>query len=180
MEESVEVPELAAEGGFRLRGWQTADLALVAEAATDPYIPLITTVPVPYSRREGLDFVTRQWERVTSGAGYPFVIVGDDGRALGTVGLWLRNLPQGRASLGYWVVPSARGRGAAGIGLRAVAAWAQDELGVPRLELYVEPWNAASMRTAQSAGFAREGLLRSWMEVGGSRRDMYLYARVKA
>ncbi|MEV0456377.1 hypothetical protein [Catellatospora methionotrophica] len=36
------------------------------------------------------------------------------------------------------------------------------------------------MRTAERAGFQREGLLRSWMELGGQRRDMLLYARVAA
>jgi len=44
------------------------------------------------------------------------------------------------------------------------------------LELYVEPWNVGSWRTAEHAGFQREGLMRSWQELGGLRRDMYMYA----
>jgi RimJ/RimL family protein N-acetyltransferase len=52
------------------------------------------------------------------------------------------------------------------------------ELQVPRLELYVEPWNTASVKTAERAEFQREGLLRSWQQVGGTRRDMYIYARL--
>jgi RimJ/RimL family protein N-acetyltransferase len=51
-------------------------------------------------------------------------------------------------------------------------------LRIARLELYVEPWNTASIRTAESAGFQREGLLRSWQEVGGIRKDMYMYSRL--
>lgn len=47
-----------------------------------------------------------------------------------------------------------------------------------RLELYVEPWNMASARTATSAGFVREGLLRSWQKVGDERKDMDMYALV--
>jgi RimJ/RimL family protein N-acetyltransferase len=42
----------------------------------------------------------------------------------------------------------------------------------------VEPWNTASLRTAERAGFTREGLLRSWQRVGEQRRDMYTYARL--
>lgn len=38
--------------------------------------------------------------------------------------------------------------------------------GVHRLELYVEPWNEGSWRTAERAGYTREGLLRSWQQVG--------------
>lgn len=45
-----------------------------------------------------------------------------------------------------------------------------------RLELYVEPWNEASWRTAEKAGFRREGLLRQYQEVGGERRDMFMYS----
>jgi RimJ/RimL family protein N-acetyltransferase len=44
--------------------------------------------------------------------------------------------------------------------------------------LYVEPWNVASIRTAEGAGFQREGLLRSWQEVGGVRKDMYMYSHL--
>jgi beta-lactamase class D len=38
--------------------------------------------------------------------------------------LMLRNIDEGRASIGYWIVQSARGRGAATHALRAGAAWA--------------------------------------------------------
>jgi RimJ/RimL family protein N-acetyltransferase len=40
------------------------------------------------------------------------------------------------------------------------------------MQLFIEPWNAASLRTAERAGYQREGLLRGYMEIGGSRRDM--------
>ena len=48
-----------------------------------------------------------------------------------------------------------------------------------RLELLIEPWNTASVRTAERAGYEREGLLRSYLEIGGRRRDMLLYAVVR-
>ena len=40
----------------------------------------------------------------------------------------------------------------------------------------MEPWNEASIRTAERAGFRREGLLRSWQEVGAERKDMLMYS----
>jgi ribosomal-protein-alanine N-acetyltransferase len=176
MEQPVDVPELAAGGGFKLRSWRLSDLPLVREVSEDDYIPLITTVPSPYSESAGVAFVERQWGRATAGSGYPFVIVSADGRPVGTVGLWLKDLAQGRASLGYWVAESARGQGAAGASLGAVTDWALRELRIPRLELYVEPWNTGSVRTAERAGFRREGLLRAWQQVGAGRRDMFMYA----
>ncbi|HYZ52968.1 MAG TPA: GNAT family protein, partial [Streptosporangiaceae bacterium] len=63
---------------------------------------------------------------------------------------------------------------------RALAEWAHRELHVPRVELYVEPWNTASIRTAERAGFQREGLLRSWQELGGERKDMFMYSLLPA
>lgn len=46
--------------------------------------------------------------------------------------------------------------------LSTPADWAQNELHVQRLELYVEPWNEGSWRAAEATGFAREGLMRQW------------------
>ena len=92
--------------------------------------------------------------------------------------LMLRNIDEGRASIGYFVVKSARGRGAATHALRALAAWGLGTLGIPRLELYIEPWNAASIVTAERCGFRREGLLRAWQRVGTERRDMFMYSRL--
>ncbi|MFD6812453.1 GNAT family N-acetyltransferase, partial [Streptomyces anthocyanicus] len=81
---------------------------------------------------------------------------------------------------GYWVAGSARGKGIAAVGLRAVAAWALRDLALARVELYVEPWNTASRKTAVHAGFAYEGHLCSYQSVGGERRDMLLYSRIAA
>ena len=173
----LDVPRLVVGDRFALRPWELGDLPLVREASSDEYIPLITTVPSTYSQEAGVAFVRRQWERASTGSGYPFVIVRvGDGQPLGTVGLWLKDLNEGRASLGYWVAGSARGRGVAAEALRAVAAWALGDLQIPRLQLCVEPWNAASQRTAEHVGFQREGLLRSWQRVGEEHRDMIMYS----
>ncbi len=96
-----------------LRPWTLADLAAVEEASRDDLIPLITTVPSPYSHEQGVAFIRRQWSRAATGEGYSFAIAEHCGRAVGQVGLWLHNADEGRASLGYWVAASARGRGGA-------------------------------------------------------------------
>jgi [ribosomal protein S5]-alanine N-acetyltransferase len=176
MTAGLTVPVLAA-GPFRLRPFTLDDLDVVREAARDPYIPLITTVPVPCSDDAGRQFIQRQWGRAQDRSGYSFAIAGaGTGRAVGQIGLWLRDIGQGRATIGYWVAPPARGQHAAGHALASVARWALGELGIPRLELCVEPWNEASARTAFVTGFRREGRLRSWLDIGGERKDFDLYA----
>jgi ribosomal-protein-alanine N-acetyltransferase len=176
MKVPLEIPELRA-GPFCLRAWNVKDLALVQEASSDPHIPKITTVPPNYTDEEGRLFLQRQWDRAATGAGYSFVIAEADGdRGIGAIGLWLRNIDLGRASIGYWVAPSARGRNAAWHALCAVRDWAFTSHHIPRLELYVEPWNTPSIRTAEGAGFRGEGLLRGWEAVGDERRDMLMFS----
>ena len=177
-EAPLAVPRLDA-GDFLLRPFTLDDLDVVGEASADPYIPLITTVPAAFTAAGGRRFIERQWSRAEQGTGYSFAIAdAGTGRAVGQAGLWLKDVQEGRASVGYWVAGSARGRGAAAAAVRAVVRWAHDELRIARLELSVEPGNAASVRTAELAGFRREGMLRGWQEIGGERRDLLLYARL--
>lgn len=101
--------------GVRWASGLTVGTAMVvAEAATDRHIPLITTVPAVYTEGAARQFLARQGDRLHQDLGYSLAVAkADTDRAIGQIGLWLRNLDQGRASIGYWVVPSARGRGAA-------------------------------------------------------------------
>ena len=71
-------------------------------------------------------------------------------------------------------MPSARGHGAAATALAALSRFGLGRF--ERLELYVEPWNEASWRTAERVGYRREGLMRQFQHIGGERRDLYLYS----
>lgn len=174
------VPTLEA-GPFRLRPFRLSDLDVVREASQDEYIVAITTVPAQFSEEEGALFIRRQWQLATDGAGYSFAIAdAATDQALGRVGLRLPDIDEGRGCLGYWVASSGRGRGAAAQAVTSVSRWALDHLQIPRLELYVEPWNEASVRTAERAGFQREGLLRSWHAVGAERGDMWMYSLLRS
>jgi [ribosomal protein S5]-alanine N-acetyltransferase len=176
----LEVPELSS-GPVVLRPFAPSDLPLIRQAATDPYIPTIASVPSPYSDDEGRAFIERQYGLAIGGHGYPFVIADacDPGRGIGGLGLWLRDIESGRASIGYWIVPSARGRKSAGWALRGVVTFAFDVLAIPRLHLFVEPWNIASQRTAEFAGFRREALLRGWERIDHEQHDAYSYVLLR-
>jgi len=58
---------------------------------------------------------------------------------LGGGSLYGIDLEQGRAAVGYWLAPSARGRGVATHATRLMARWAFEGLGVARLELTCGP-----------------------------------------
>jgi ribosomal-protein-alanine N-acetyltransferase len=173
------VPEVRA-GPVVIRPFTLADLPLVRAASSDPYIPSITSVPNHYSDDEGRAFIARQHDRADGGDGFPFVIAAadDPARGLGATGLWLREIDSGRASIGYWMVPDARGKGLATWALRGITTFAFQALAIPRLQLFIEPWNMASQRTAESAGFAREALLRGWERIDGVQHDALAYVRL--
>ncbi|MEU8510307.1 GNAT family protein [Kitasatospora sp. NPDC048722] len=174
----LSLPTLSA-GPFDLRPWRLSDADVLREAAADPYIPLVTTVPARYDADAARAFVERQWAKAAAGGAYPFAVARRaDERAVGFVGLFPQG--DGRATIGYWTAASARGRGVAGHALRTVADWALREAGLARLELHIEPWNTGSLRTAERAGFRREGLLRAHRTIAGERRDMELYALLAA
>lgn len=167
-------------GPVILRGFEDNDRDMVRELSTDPYVPLISTLPPNASDQEALAYIDRQRGRLAEGTGFSFVIAeAGTGRAVGGIGLWLAQLRHGRADAGYSVIPSARGRGIATAALTALTAFAWTIPDLHRVELYIEPWNTGSIRTAEHAGFTREGLLRSHQAIGGRRRDMYLYSAVR-
>ena len=178
----LRVPRLPA-GPVLLRPFALRDLTLVREAASDPSIVSISSVPRPYSDDAGRGFIRRQRRRATAGDGFSFVIAGDAGdaaAAVGSIGLWLHEIDNGRASIGYWLVARARGRGLAAHALRGVMAFALGELAIPRLHLFVEPSNVASAHTAESVGFCREATLRGWERIDGEQRDADCYALLRA
>lgn len=164
---------------IRLRGLREADWPGVVEAASDPYIVAVTTVPARCDEPGARDFIRLQHRRLAEGTGYSFAVARRaDDLLVGQVGVWLRDRGQGRATLGYWVRPSARGNGFAAAALGAATGFVRSLEGIVRLELYIEPGNRGSIRTAERCGYRREGLLRSHQEIAGRRRDMALYALI--
>lgn len=167
-------------GPVVLRAFGAGDVAMVRELATDPYVPLIGTLPAAADDDQARAWIDRQHAHHVDGTGFSFAVADAAGdRALGAVGLYLRELTEGRATAGYSTAPGARGHGTAAHALRAVTSFAWTIPDLHRVALYVEPWNTASVRTAERAGYRREGLLRSHTEVAGRRRDMLLFAAVR-
>ena len=168
-------------GRVFLRRFEDDDVAMVRDLSTDPYVPLIGTLDADCDEAGARAYIDRQHSRHPDGTGYSFAVADSvSGEALGTIGLWLRDRTLGRAQAGYAVAPSARRRSVGTDALRALVpfAWSFPEL--HRLELHIEPLNEGSVTIAERAGFSCEGVLRSYLEIGGRRRDLASYALVRA
>ena len=164
-----------------LRPYAVSDLAMVRQASSDPLIPSITSVPREFTEEAGLAFIERQHARADQGDGFSFVIAHeiDPGRDRVHRAVAARDrerpslyrlLAGRRAAAATW--PSARSR--------AVVSFGFAQLAIPRLHLFVEPWNVASARTAEAAGFTREATLRGWERIDGDQRDADCYALLHA
>ena len=170
-------PELT-DGVVCLRAWRLDDLDCVRRAAGDPRIPADTTVPEVFTPDGGRAFIQRQWSRLEQGQGVAVALAEVNGdRAVGQV--YVANRPQPDVvGLGYWVVPEARGHGLAARAARLASDWALGPLGAARVEAWVAPANAPSLRTLAAAGFTQEGVLRSFMPADDGRSDVVVLSRL--
>jgi [ribosomal protein S5]-alanine N-acetyltransferase len=158
----------------RLRPWRDDDLPTIVEASRDPYIPRVTTVPAPFTKGAGTRWIERQRGRRESGMGLSLAIA-DQATDQAVGGLVLVDRRDGLHGLGYWVIARARRRGLATRAVAMAAGWVLEQPGVRTLEALVEPWNTASRRVAEHAGFAADEVRRSETSAAGRRAEVIRY-----
>jgi RimJ/RimL family protein N-acetyltransferase/8-oxo-dGTP pyrophosphatase MutT (NUDIX family) len=173
---SPEQPTLT-DGQVTLRPWHDSDidqarLAHDAEMAHRFGFPLV----VPPGTAQAA--AVRRWrDQYADGRRVVNFLVEFAGDAAGAVQVRDRGDRVGELS---WAVFSAyRRRGIATKAVRLLVRYAFDELGMERLEAYVEPDNLGSIRVASRAGLRHEGVLRRHKTTGARRPDFALLARLR-
>lgn len=155
------------------------DAPAIAAACADPEIARWVPIPVPYTLADARDFLALVAEGWETGAHSTFAI---EDRATATLAGMITLDPgarPGRASVGYWLTPRARGRGLVTRAVRLLVAWAFEDPGLERLELMTLVGNEASGRVAVRCGFRREGVLRRHLPFRGRSVDAVMYAMVR-
>jgi RimJ/RimL family protein N-acetyltransferase len=149
-----------------------AELVQVEDVRTFTRVP---TQPPPGFAAEWLARYEEGW-RDGSRAG--FAIESHDGEFLG-LGLYVRIEEQGQeGEIGYVVGPAARGRGVATRTLQLLTEWGFSQLGMKRIELWIDTSNTGSKRVAERAGYVLEGVLRSVWFKEDIRRDFGIWSRL--
>jgi RimJ/RimL family protein N-acetyltransferase len=145
------IPELQTER-LRLRGWTAADVdawqRICSDRQTMRYIGDGSPMP-PGRAWHAIAHLLGHW--VLRGYGLWAVDDAASGELLGRVGLYHPDDWPG-LELGWLIDRTHWGQGLATEAARAAAAWAFQELQVPRLISLIQPANLASVRVAQNLG----------------------------
>jgi RimJ/RimL family protein N-acetyltransferase len=164
-------------GELALRLPELRDLDVVLAAFRDDAIAGPVDFP-PMGDDELRDFAdTGAQAFAESGQGLALMIEDGRGETLGGCSLWSPDWERSVTDLGYWLLPAARGRGAATIAARTLAAYAHD-VGFHRVQAYVHVGNDASCRVLERADFTHEGILRSVHRRRGPRGDNHLFSHL--
>jgi [ribosomal protein S5]-alanine N-acetyltransferase len=153
-----------------LRPPERRDLPAIERGISDPDV--IRAFGHPTAPAEQLLELNRsRWDR---GEAATFAICDAAGSCIGHVFVNLTSMRRG--SVGYWLLPEARGKGLASRAVNLVSRWALRDLALVRLALLTEPSNRQSQRVAERNGFKREGVLRSYTEIDGRRVDYVCFS----
>jgi hypothetical protein len=141
--------------GVVLRDWRDADAPTLEPVCGEWDVCRFTSVPWTYSHTEALAWIGRQREKRTRGTVLSLAIVEEDAdEALGMVNLAGLTDDRRDAELGYWLVPTARGRGLVSRAASVLTGWGFETLG----------WSGSSCRSCR-------GILRPTGSPSGSARD---------
>ncbi|MFI6132929.1 GNAT family N-acetyltransferase [Micromonospora sp. NPDC051141] len=173
-------PETIEGYGVRLRPCGPADVPGTVAGCADPETRrFIPRLPDPYDADSARWWITEgaPAARAAGGAAYTIADPASD-RLLGSIGLTRLSAERATYEIGYWVGPSARGRGVATAATRLLTERAF-AAGAARLELLTHQENVPSQRTALTCGYRREGVRRgAGTPRDGVRPDLVVWARL--
>jgi RimJ/RimL family protein N-acetyltransferase len=158
-----------------LRPWRddATDIATVLLASTDAEIRRFSSVGLVRNHVDAHAWLEsrRAPERIDWAIEREDVVVG-------RVGLHRVSDEDGDAEIGYWLLPDARGAGAATTAVLAICEWAFSHGRLGRLEIRHVPVNGRSCALAERCGFTAEGLQRGALLRQGVRYDLHLHGRL--
>lgn len=154
----MQAPASLAGDGVALRALRPADAPAYAAAfRDDPQLGTLIGIEHDPDEEAVLERIARAQDR----AGFELAITAGASDAFCGVAIVHTVAPEhGRAEVGFWLAPHARG---AALGLRAVRLlvdWLFGQAGLRRIEMTTTPDNRGALVLAERLGFTQEGVLR--------------------
>jgi RimJ/RimL family protein N-acetyltransferase len=167
--------DVLESGAIRIRPFRDADAARFAAGTRDPEVVVhsgLASSLTPESARALL-------AELNAADGYVQRAIADAGSdaLLGTVILFHVARHERRCEVGFWLLPEARGRGAATEAVRLACDWAARAWGIERFDAHSDVDNPGAHAVLERNGFAREGTLRGWGARGDGRVDAVVFGR---
>ena len=164
---------------LRLRQFHAEDTDAMHECFADPEAMRFWNTPV-HTKRIETERAVRRFIDCTPSY-YRFWAVADAGsdRCLGMVNYHDGHIRHKRVAIGYIINPADHRQGIATEAVAAMLGYCFGELGLHRVQAFIQPDNRASRALAEKLGFRREGLLRDNLRVGDTWRDEMLYALLR-
>ena len=161
---------------LRLRQFRTDDTDAMHDCFADAESMRFWNQPVHTTRIETERVVRRLIDCTPSY--YRFWAVADAGtdRCLGMVNYHDGHIRSQRVAIGYIIHPERQRQGIAKEAVSAMLDFCFGELGLHRVQAFIDPDNTASRGLVEKLGFQCEGLLRDNLRVGDIRRSDMLYA----
>lgn len=103
-----------------------------------------------------------------------------DGRLVGGLGVHAVDRETARGEIGYWLAPSAQGRGVMTRAVASLIRYLFDEDGFERAEIRCLPDNRRSRAIPERLGFREEGTLRRMGLLRGRPYDHVVYGLLKS
>jgi RimJ/RimL family protein N-acetyltransferase len=172
-------PSLSVAGNVVLRPWRPEDAPQLLLAQRDPAVRHYAGRLL--EDRESALAALQRWVRDWyDAAGAAWAVTAPGSSILGMVRFGLVDPKLGTGSVGYWLLPEARGRGIASAALRRTTSVVFERLEWHRIELYHAVENERSCGVARRAGYLAEGVMRAAMRYPADGRwsDEHLHARL--
>ncbi len=172
-------PELALPGGLHLRGWRAEDDAGLELALRDALVRRYAGFLIA-DRSEARQMAQRNAAAWGAGDGAAWVVADAGEQLLGSLRFAVVDRGLGSATVGYWLLPPARGVGAMTAAVRAGTLTVFRRFRWHRIELRHAVENERSCAVARRCGYRPEGRLREGMRYPSDGRwsDEHLHARL--
>ena len=164
---------------FILRPYKKGDELSLRENINDKIIARNTQrVPFPYTPKDAKEWISINLkERKKENPTKINFAIDINGEVIGSIGL--HDIQGHKAELGYWLAKKHRGKGIITLALKKITEFGFNKLKFRRISANVYPWNKASMRVLEKAGYKFEGVLRKEVKKGNKFLDCHIFAKVK-
>ncbi len=174
----VKIPIIKTKD-FTLRPYKKGDEKSLRENINDRTTARNTSgIPFPYTAQEANNWISKNLaERKKKKPKMINFVIDIEGEVAGSVGF--DNIEGHKAEVGYWLDKRYRGRGITTLALKKITVFGFNKVGFRRIYATVFPWNKASMKVLEKAGYELEGILKKYTKKGTRFLDCYLFAKTR-